>query len=209
MTAEHTARATSRTAKTTDSKARTARTAKAQASKPSSTVESAEPSESPQNPSPTDSGDAMNDTTGTDNVVQITPRSGQDEAKKKPSAIQLQKTSLTIWDLPAMPSEFEFSETMSVAGVRPIETSHLALVGSFLNGRPISASTLTVHEMLPGDRPVFDSDFKTVDSLMLAGNRPVMMSDPHLMEASVLPGNRPIASNEIDPDPSSLMGYLD
>jgi hypothetical protein len=214
MSAENTARrTTSRTAKTTaDSKPRASRTAKTATAQPSSTVDTAQ-AESPQTSSETTGGDAMTDTATNDNVVQITARPAQEEKKKtekkKASAIQVQKTSLTIWDRPVMPSEIEFSETMSVAGIRPIETSHLALVGSFLNGRPIAASSLTVHDMLPGDRPVFDSEFKMVDDMMLPGNRPVMVSDPQLMEASILPGNRPIAPNTVDPEPGALMGYLD
>jgi hypothetical protein len=213
MSAENTARAASRTTKAAGAKPRASRAAKTAEAQPDLTVEAASQEGSLQNPSQPNSGDAMtdatqNDTVVNDNVVPITARPAQSE-EKKPSAIQVQKPSLTIWDRPVMPSEIEFSETMSVAGIRPIETSHLALVGSFLNGRPIAASSLTVHNMLPGDRPVFDSEFKMVSDLMLPGNRPIMVSDPQLMEASILPGNRPIAPNVVDPDPASLMGYLD
>jgi hypothetical protein len=46
--------------------------------------------------------------------------------------------------------------------------------------------------------------------LTLLNNRPIMTSDPMLMSSSMLPGGRPIASNDIvDPDPATLMGYLD
>jgi hypothetical protein len=212
MSAEHTVRrTTSRAAKSADSRPSDARTAKKTTAQSNPTVDASQ-AESPQTPSEPIGEDAMTDAASNANVVQITARPAQEEKKmekKKTSAIQVKKSSLTIWDRPVMPSEIEFSETMSVAGIRPIETSHLALVGSFLNGRPIAASTLTIHEMLPGDRPVFDSEFKMVDDMMLPGNRPVMVSDPQLMEASILPGNRPIAPNIVDPEPSSLMGYLD
>lgn len=142
----------------------------------------------------------------TDGVVKITARPAQSEA----GAIALSQPVNMVWNRPVMPSDIEVSETMSVAGVRPIAVSHLELAGSFLNGRPIEASGLKVREMLPGDRPIFDSEFHMMEGAMLPGNRPIQASRPELMEASVLPGNRPIFSNEvIDPEPSALMGYLD
>jgi len=142
----------------------------------------------------------------TDSVVKITARPAQSEE----GAIALSQPSLMVWNRPVMPAEIEVAETMSVAGVRPIAVSHLELAGSFLNGRPIEASALKVHDMLPGDRPIFDSDFKMVEGAILPGNRPIMASKPELLAASILPGNRPIASNEIiDPEPAVLMGYLD
>lgn len=142
----------------------------------------------------------------TDSVVKITARPAQSEE----GAIALTQPTSMVWNRPVMPSEIEVAETMSVAGVRPIAVSHLELAGSFLNGRPIEASALKVRDMLPGDRPIFGSEFKMVDGALLPGNRPILASSPELLAASVLPGNRPIASNEIiDPEPAVLMGYLD
>ncbi|MFM7449540.1 MAG: hypothetical protein ACKO24_13205 [Leptolyngbyaceae cyanobacterium] len=142
-----------------------------------------------------------------DNVVKITARPVQEEQKGE---MQLHQPTTMVWNRPVMPSEIEVKETIVVAGVRPIEASHLALFGSFLNGRPIAASPIQVAEMLPGDRPIFVSEFHMVEGLTLPGERPVMVSDPQLMQASVLPGGRPIASNDIiDPEPATLMGYLD
>ncbi len=146
-------------------------------------------------------------TMSTESVVKVTERSAADE---KQGAIALSQPSLMVWNRPVMPSEFEIAETISDAGLRPIEVSHLELAGSFLNGRPIEASHLKVQGMLPGNRPVFDSPFRMVDGALLPGNRPIMASDPSLLAASLLPGNRPIASNEnVDPVPAILMGYLD
>lgn len=144
----------------------------------------------------------------TDSVTKIDVRPAQSDSKD--GAIALSQPVSMIWNRPVMPSEIEVAETMSVAGIRPIAASHLELAGSFLNGRPIEASGLKVSDMLPGDRPIFISEFKMMEGAMLPGNRPILASSPELMEGSVLPGNRPIASNEIiDPEPPVLMGYLD
>jgi len=141
-------------------------------------------------------------------VTTVTPQ--PEPSPEKEGAIALSQPSLTVWNRPVMPSEFEVAETISVAGIRPIAVSHLALAGSFLNGRPIEASVLKVHEMLPGARPIFESNFKIMENGMLPGNRPILASSPQLLHAAMLLGNRPIASNEtVDPEPTVLMGYLD
>lgn len=147
----------------------------------------------------------------TDNVVQITARPIQADAQAQQGAIALHQSSYSmVWNRPVMPSDIQVSDTITVAGVRPIAASNLQIADSFLNGRPIAASSLKVWEMLPGDRPVFASEIKMVDGIELPGHRPIMASDPILLQGSMLPGNRPIASNEIvDPEPAVLMGYLD
>ena len=43
----------------------------------------------------------------------------------------------------------------------------------------------------------------------LPGHRPVAVSTLDISDLDTLPGHRPIASNDIDEDPSTLMGYLD
>lgn len=150
------------------------------------------------------------DTMSSDNVVQITARPVPPESAHPNSAIQLHQPVAMAGNRPVMPSDLEVVSTMTVAGVRPVVASHLELFGSFLNGRPIAASPLKVCEMLPGGRPIFVSEFKMVEGALLPGDRPVMISDPQLLQASTLPGGRPIASNEIvDPEPATLMGYLD
>lgn len=130
------------------------------------------------------------------------------KGKQQSTAIQLHEPTMMMQNRPIMPSEIEVAETITVAGVRPIAASHLSLVGSFLNGRPISSSAIQVKEMLPGDRPVFASEFHMVEGAMLPGDRPIACSSPALMHASTLPGNRPIASNEVD-DSETLMGFID
>lgn len=143
-----------------------------------------------------------------ENVVEISARPVPAEGPL--NAIQLRQPVAMVMDRPVMPSEIEVAETITAAGVRPIAASHLQLAGSFLNGRPIEATSLVVHEMLPGSRPIFASDFKAVEGLTLLNNRPIMASDPMLMSSSMLPGGRPIASNDtVDPDAATLMGYLD
>lgn len=140
-------------------------------------------------------------------VVPIDPQPAQTDGKQ--GAIQLHEPVLMVSNRPVMPSDIEVAETITVAGVRPIAASHLHLAGSFLNGRPIESSALKVQATLPGDRPIFMSDFKEVEGgALLPGHRPIMASDPKLLHGSALPGGRPIASNEID-DPIALMGYLD
>lgn len=203
MAVDNTAKANGRGENTTNQKSRSSRAAK------TDTVE-ATPDNVEQNikvdNSKTDGKEAMS----TDNVVQVTPRPAQNDANQKQTAIELHQPTSMVWNRPVMPSDIEIAETISEAGIRPIAVSHLALAGSFLNGRPIEASSLTVREMLPGDRPVFSSEFKMVEGTMLPGNRPIMASNPDLLEGAMILGNRPIASNEIvDPEPAVLMGYLD
>jgi hypothetical protein len=147
--------------------------------------------------------------TMTDNVVKITARPVQSEGKQE-GAIQLHQPTAMIGDRPIMPSDIEVADTITVAGVRPIAASEMNVFATYLNGRPISSSSLVVQEMLPGGRPIFVSDFEMVDGGMLPGGRPIMASNPALLQGSLLPGGRPIASNDIiDPEPSTLMGYLD
>ncbi|MGQ9870410.1 hypothetical protein [Leptodesmis sp.] len=200
MTADNTAKATEDLSKSSGQKARSSRSTKA-ASEVSKVVE--EQTVKPDSAN-TNDGDSMS----TDNVVQITTRPVQ-EGGSEQSSIALRQPVAMVGDRPVMPSEIEVAETISVAGVRPIAVSHLVLAGSYLNGRPIEASSLRVLDMLPGDRPIFDSGFRAVEGAMLPGHRPIMASPHELLEASMLPGNRPIAPNEDDPEPAVLMGYLD
>jgi hypothetical protein len=145
-----------------------------------------------------------------DNVVKITARPVQNDPKHQQGSIQLHQPTSMVWNRPVMPSDFEVKDTMTIAGVRPIAANGIQVFDTFLNGRPIASSSLQVFEMLPGNRPIFVSDFKMVQGSILPGDRPIMVSDPQLMEASMLPGNRPIAPNDIvDPEPATLMGYLD
>lgn len=205
MTADNTAKATEDSSKSSGQKARSSRSTKA-ASEVSKVVE--EQTVKPDSAN-TNGGDSMSgDSMSTDNVVQITTRPVQ-EGGSEQSSIALRQPVAMVGDRPVMPSEIEVAETISVAGVRPIAVSHLVLAGSYLNGRPIEASSLRVLDMLPGDRPIFDSGFRAVEGAMLPGHRPIMASPHELLEASMLPGNRPIAPNEDDPEPAVLMGYLD
>lgn len=200
MTADNTAKATGDSSKTSGQKARSSRSTKAA----SGTSEAVEKQAVMPDSEKTNGGDSMS----TDNVVQITTRPVQEGGSEQVS-IALQPV-LMIGDRPVMPSEIEVAETISIAGVRPIAVSHLALAGSYLNGRPIEANGVRVLDMLPGDRPILDSGFKVVEGAILPGNRPIMASRHELLEASMLPGNRPIASNDdVDPEPAVLMGYLD
>ncbi|PZV14928.1 MAG: hypothetical protein DCF22_08020 [Leptolyngbya sp.] len=200
MTIDNTAGASSRGTRSTTQKARASRSTKAVASKSTATSEQA---------TKTDTLEVTGeDVMSADDMVKLQTPDPQDKAGSQ-SAIAIHHHTHVAADGPLMSSEFDVAETISSAGIRPIEVSHLELAGSFMNGRPIATSNLTVYGMLTRDRPVFNSDVKMVEGFMLM-NRPVMASSPDLMQGSLLPGGRPIASNQnVDPEPETLMGYLD
>lgn len=115
--------------------------------------------------------------------------------------------SLSASNRPVMSDDFEVAGTIQSAGVRPIEASHLAIYGTILNGRPIMSSSLKVAEMLPGNRPIFYSDFHSVEGSETFG-RPVMASEPGLLSADRHMGDRPVFTNDLD-DSTALMGFID
>jgi hypothetical protein len=127
-------------------------------------------------------------------------------ATKKETAIA--KTGSALPLRPVTPSELTVVGMISSAGERPIGAATIAVFGTYLNGRPIEASSLKLFEILPGDRPVFSTDISYVPGTPFGG-RPVMVSPAGLLGAEEVMGNRPIFSNDMDPDSSSLMGYLD
>ncbi|MBW4441739.1 MAG: hypothetical protein KME10_10980 [Plectolyngbya sp. WJT66-NPBG17] len=129
-------------------------------------------------------------------------------AEGKGSALEiLSLPSLSAGNRPVMSDDFEVAGTIQAAGIRPIEASHLAVYGTILNGRPIMSSSLRVAEMLPGNRPIFYSDFHSVEGSETLG-RPVMVSDPGLLSADRHMGDRPVFSNDLD-DSTALMGFID
>ena len=200
MTIDNTAGANDGGTKATTQKARSSRSTKAVATEATATSEQAIEMDTLQV-----TGEEV---MSADDMVKLQTPPAQDKTSGQ-SAIALHQHAHVAADGPLMSSEFEIAETISAAGIRPIGASHLDLAGSFMNGRPIASSSMTVYEMLPGDRPVFNSEIKMVEGLMLM-NRPVMASSPDLMQGSSLPGGRPIASNQnVDPEPETLMGYLD
>lgn len=128
-------------------------------------------------------------------------------ATKKETAIA--KTGSALPVRPVTPGELTVVGMISSAGERPIGAATMAVFGTYLNGRPIEASSLKLFEILPGDRPVFSTEIAYVPGTPLGG-RPIMISPAGLLGAEEVMGNRPIFSNDIvDPDSASLMGYLD
>ncbi|MEP0917769.1 hypothetical protein NC981_13130 [Leptolyngbya sp. DQ-M1] len=115
--------------------------------------------------------------------------------------------SLSAGNRPIMSDDFEVAGTIQSAGIRPIEASHMAIYGTIMNGRPIMSSNLKVAEMLPGNRPIFYSDFHAVEGSETLG-RPVMASEPGLLSANRHMGDRPVFSNDLD-DSTALMGFID
>ncbi len=127
-------------------------------------------------------------------------------ATKKETAIA--KTGSALPVRPVTPSDLTVVGMISSAGERPIGAATMAVFGTYLNGRPIEASSLKLFEILPGDRPVFSTEIAYVPGTPFGG-RPIMVSPAGLLGAEEVMGNRPIFNNEVDPDSASLMGYLD
>lgn len=139
-------------------------------------------------------------------AVKVEPKPVKAKAPK--GEIVRKSPSLSIWDRPVMPDQFEIIGTLQMAGERPVAASVMTVFDTYLNGRPIESSSLKLYDELPGSSPIFFSDFHSVEGLDLPGGRPVMASPAGLMASEKLPGDRPIFSNEID-NPYELMGYLD
>jgi hypothetical protein len=92
-------------------------------------------------------------------------------------------------------TQIQVSHSAMIMPNRPIEESHLEIVGTIMGNRPIfkteSASGVSfVH---------------SEDSVGAMANRPVATTQLQITSMLV---NRPVASNEVD-DPYALMGYLD
>ncbi len=79
-------------------------------------------------------------------------------------------------------------------GNRPIEASHLHIVGTY--------------NSVGGSRPITANGVEVSSTLTVSGNRPIAVSHLNISEMYSVMGNRPVASNEID-DPATLMGFLD
>lgn len=80
------------------------------------------------------------------------------------------------------------------------------------NHRPIALSEFDVVGSLDmaGERPIMATGFEVATTDLLPGHRPVAVSTLPISDLQFLPGNRPIARNDvIDPNPATLMGYLD
>ncbi|NEQ31989.1 MAG: hypothetical protein F6K04_13455 [Leptolyngbya sp. SIO4C5] len=91
------------------------------------------------------------------------------------------------------------------------DNTRLLSTNTLPNNRPITASNQHVAHMLTvaGRRPVMEDTFEIANLDTLPGHRPVAVSKLVISDVGMLPGNRPIASNDIDEDPTALMGYLD
>ncbi len=79
-------------------------------------------------------------------------------------------------------------------GNRPIEASHLHIIGTY--------------NAVGGSRPITANGIEVSSTLTISGNRPIAVSHLAISEMYSVMGNRPVASNEID-DPTALMGFLD
>ncbi|MCY7406034.1 MAG: hypothetical protein LH631_01290 [Alkalinema sp. CAN_BIN05] len=167
------------------------------------------PPESPstaRNKSKVSSNKSVQPTKGDKIMTQDAAKSSPVVAKKE-SAIAVTGSALPV--RPVTPNAVKFVGMFSSAGDRPIGASGLVIFGTYLNGRPIEASSLKLFEMLPGDRPVFSDEMSYVPGTA-DGGRPIMTSPAGLMNAGEMMGSRPIFSNDIvDPNPATLMGYLD
>jgi hypothetical protein len=79
-------------------------------------------------------------------------------------------------------------------GNRPIEASHLHIIGTY--------------SAVGGSRPITTNGIEVSSTMTISGNRPIAVSHLAISEMYSVMGNRPVASNEID-DPTALMGFLD
>ena len=79
-------------------------------------------------------------------------------------------------------------------GNRPIEASHLHIIGTY--------------SAVGGSRPITTNGIEVSSTMTISGNRPIAVSHLAISELYSVMGNRPVASNEID-DPTALMGFLD
>jgi hypothetical protein len=160
----------------------------------------------PRNKSKVSSNKSVQHTKGDKNMTQDAAKSSPVVAKKE-SAMAVTGSALPV--RPVTPNAVKFVGMFSSAGDRPIGASNLVIFGTYLNGRPIEASSLKLFEMLPGDRPVFSDEVHYVPGTA-DGGRPIMISPDGLMNAGEMMGSRPTYSNDIvDPNPATLMGYLD
>lgn len=174
------------------------------------TIEPADkPSESPstaRNKSKVSTAKSVQPIKGDKIMTQDAAKSSPAVAKKE-SAIAITGSALPV--RPVTPNAMNFVGMISSAGDRPIGASTVVVFGTYLNGRPIEASSLKLFEMLPGDRPVFSDEVNYVPGTA-DGGRPIMISPAGLMNAGEVMGSRPIFSNDIvDPNSATLMGYLD
>ncbi|MEL7038057.1 MAG: hypothetical protein AAFO04_20930 [Cyanobacteria bacterium J06592_8] len=92
-------------------------------------------------------------------------------------------------------TQIQVAQSAMIMPNRPIEESHLEVVGMISRNRPVfkteSASGMTfVH---------------SEDTVGAMANRPVAHTQ---LQITSMVANRPIASNQVD-DPYALMGYLD
>ncbi|MEA5540004.1 hypothetical protein VB834_13295 [Limnoraphis robusta Tam1] len=93
------------------------------------------------------------------------------------------------------PTQIQVAHQAMIMPNRPIEESHLEVVGTIMGNRPIFKT-----ESVSGISFVHSED-----SVGAMANRPVAISHLQITSMTV---NRPVASNEVD-DPYALMGYLD
>lgn len=141
-----------------------------------------------------------------DNGGTTQTKAGKLDLASKPEANGRSESGLTLRGQEEAPAS---RGAIEIAGLRPIGSSDIEVYATILNGRPIEASHLHIHDYsLPGHRPVFESELAIREDLTLPGGRPVMVSDPSLLQDSGLPGGRPIASNDLG-DGAMLMGFLD
>ncbi len=109
---------------------------------------------------------------------------------------------------PVFPQRFEYYESDTLPGHRPIALSTFKVAALLPGDRPIAASEFQVVAMLSNDRPIAARHFDYVEDSDLPGHRPIAKSTLVYDETNLLPGGRPVASNQ--PDTSGgLMGYLD
>ncbi|MEB3278345.1 MAG: hypothetical protein VKK42_05410 [Lyngbya sp.] len=122
------------------------------------------------------------------------PENKQQQDMSKDLEMETKATKADSSDNSA-PTQIQVAQSAMIMPNRPIEESHLEVVGTIMGNRPIFKT-----ESVSGI-----SFVQSEDAVGAMANRPVATT--HLQITSMM-ANRPIASNQVD-DPYALMGYLD
>jgi len=102
--------------------------------------------------------------------------------------------ALSVADKGKSGLKFMTREGARLPGNRPIEASHLNVVGTY--------------NSLGAIRPITATEGQRIGTMRISGHRPIYASTLVISESYSVMGNRPVASNEID-DPLLILDYLD
>ncbi|MDY7023075.1 MAG: hypothetical protein SWJ54_17285 [Cyanobacteriota bacterium] len=112
-------------------------------------------------------------------------------------------------EMETQPAKAESTQNTAPTQIQVAQSAQSAMI---MPNRPIEESHLEVVGMISRNRPVFKTEsasgmtfVHSEDTVGAMANRPVAHTQ---LQITSMAANRPIASNQID-DPYALMGYLD